>query len=87
LRIAGRGLFRKPMLHIPAGARTFEDQISHSTANLTATGFSVLISVNVKACRLCQRAPIPGDLTKRAPDCLSPWLNLNVAASARAVRQ
>jgi hypothetical protein len=51
VRIAGLGVFRQPVLHIQAGAGTFEDQIGHILVSLTPAGFAVLISVNVAACR------------------------------------
>ena len=51
VRIVRRGVFRQPVLHVQAGAGTFEDQISHTLVSLTAAGLSVLISVNVEACK------------------------------------
>jgi hypothetical protein len=60
VRIAGLGVFRQPVLHIQAGAGTFEDQIGHIVVNLTPAEFSVLISVNVAACRACNRPSIGG---------------------------
>ena len=66
-RIAGLGIFRQPVLHIQAGARTFEDQIGHTLVSLTPAGFCALISVNVAATR--SWSPIAGSAGRReSPD-------------------
>ena len=46
------------MLHVHTGAGTFENEISHIRISLTPVPLCVLISVNVRESKVCQRASV-----------------------------